>query len=243
MQRARRALTWYTAILFSCIALGLALAFKDGAPNIQMSHASHPEIPVQMLIAGAAFGPLILAAFLAVGLDAEFKTAAITWTRPISRLLIAIRYVAVDAGALLVAWFVTLVAVFTSVFAIGIGKYLVAGPQVGTYALLVFGAAVMWYGLVVLVTTLLPGRGSAIAGASWGYALIVPILTHIPFPPLLHAVMVGLNYLNPMAYVSTGSSGRLIAGSFVEHTIATWLIGLAALAIATQLWTRREVPA
>jgi hypothetical protein len=243
MLRARRALTWYGAILFACVALGLALAFKDGPPRIQMSHESNPQIPVQFLIAGAAFGPLILAAFLAVGLDAEFKTVAITWTRPISRFAIALRYVAIDGGALLAAWVITLVAVFATIFAIGIAKYLVIGPQAGIYALLVFGAAVMWYGLVVLITTLLPGRGGAIAGGSWGYALIVPGLAHIPFPPLLHQAVIALNYLNPMAYISAGSADKLIAGSYEQHVVVVWLIGLVALAIATQLWTKREVPA
>jgi hypothetical protein len=242
--RARRALIWYGAILFSCVALGLALAFKDGPPRIQMSHASNPMIPVQYLLAGAAFGPLILAAFLAVGLDAEYKTVAITWTRPISRLAIALRYVAVDGGALLAAWLLTLAAVFITVFAIGIGKYVSFGHDVAGAVLLVFGAAVMCYGLVVFVTTLLPGRGSAIAGGSWGYALIVPGLASIPFPPLLHQAMVALNYLNPMAYIGNQGSGShpLIAGSGEQHAIATWLIGLAALAIATQIWTKREVP-
>src|SRR5665213_3242704 len=96
MLRARRALIWYGSILFACVALGLALAFKDGSPRIQMSHGQNPMIPFQYLLAGSAIGPLILAAFLAVGLDAEYKTIAITWTRPISRLSIALRYLAVD---------------------------------------------------------------------------------------------------------------------------------------------------
>ena len=245
LMRARRALIWYGGILFSCVALGLALAFKDGPPKIQMSHASNPMIPIQYIIAGSAFGPLILAAFMAVGLDAEYKTVAIAWTRPVSRLAIALRYVAVDVGTLLAAWAITLAAAFTVIFAIGIGKYLVVGPHVEAFGALVFGAAVMWYGLVVLVTTLLPGRGNAIAGASWGYALIVPGLASIPFPPLLHQAMVALNYLNPMAYIGNqgSSSHPLIAGTAEQHAIAAWLIGLVAVAVATQLWTKREVPA
>ena len=242
--RARRALIWYGAILFSCVALGLALAFKDGPPRIHVSPSAHPSIPFEFILAGGAIGPLVLAAFLAVGLDAEYKTAAITWTRPISRLAIALRYVAVDGGALLAAWVLTLVAAFIVIFAIGVEKYLSFDNHVASAAMLVIGAAVMWYGLVVLVTTLLPGRGNAIAGGSWGYALIVPGLAQIPFPPLLHQVMVALNYINPMVYIGQGSGARsLLPGSGDQHAIATWLIGLAAIAIATQLWTKREVPA
>jgi hypothetical protein len=243
--RARRALIWYGSILFAVLALGMAIAFKDGPPKIQMSHDMDPRIPIEYLLAGAAFGPLILAAFLAVGLDAEFKTVAIVWTRPISRLAVALRYVAVDGGTLIAAWALTLAACFLCIFVLGIGKYLTFGDHVGTYGLLVFGAGVMWYGLVVLVTTLLPGRGAAIAGASWGYALIVPGLASIPFPPLLHQIMVGLNYLNPMAYIGNqgSSSHAIIPGSHEQHAVAAWLIGLVAVAIATQVWTKREVPA
>lgn len=244
MLRARRALTWYGAILFACLALGLALAFKDGSPRIQMSHDQNPMIPFQYLLAGSAIGPLILAAFLAVGLDAEYKTIAITWTRPISRLAIALRYLAVDLGALVATWALTLVAVLIPLFVIGLGQYITFGGPIARSAALVFGAAVMWYGLVVLVTTLLPGRGAAVAGASWGYALFVPVLSAIPFPPLLHKVVLALNYLNPMAYIGgKGESHPLIAGNDLQHAVAAWLIGLVALAIATQIWTKREVPA
>ena len=53
-----------------------------------------------------------------------------------------------------------------------------------------------------------------------------------------------LNYLNPMAYIGgKGESHPLIVGTDTQHAIAAWLIGLAALAIATQLWPKREVPA
>jgi hypothetical protein len=243
--RARRALTWYGAILFSMVALGLALAFKNGPPRIHISSNSHPDLPMEILLAGAAFGPMILAAFMAVGLDAEFKTAAITWTRPVSRLAIALRYVAVDGATLLAAWVLTLVACAIPIVATGLGKYITFGSRDFVFLALVFGAAVMWYGLVVLLTTLLPGRGGAIAGGSWGYALIVPGLAAIPFPTALHQVMVALNYLNPMAYIGNRSSEShsIIIGTLPQHAVATWLIGLAAVAIATQLWTRREVPA
>ncbi len=244
MLRARRALIWYGSILFACVALGLALAFKDGSPRIQMSHGQNPMIPFQYLLAGSAIGPLILAAFLAVGLDAEYKTIAITWTRPISRLSIALRYLAVDGGALVVAWALALAAVLIPIFALGIGQHITFGGPIALSAVLVFGAAVMWYGLVVLVTTLLPGRGAAVAGASWGYALFVPVLAAIPFPPLLHQVVLALNYVNPTAYITGhNSSHPLIAGNDTQHAVAAWLIGLAAAAIATQVWTKREVPA
>jgi len=250
--RARRVLFWYGGILFALIAIGLALAFKDGPPVVQMSHGRNLQIPFEALVVGAAFGPLILAAFLGVGLDAEFKTAAITWTRPLARMTIALRYVAIDLGALIVAAIITFAAVMICITALGLLKFVTYGsngiPPLGPaeYVLLGLGCAVMWYGLVVLVTMLLPGRGSAVAGGSWAYALIVPALAEIPFPPALHHVMVALNYVNPLAYIGShgrnGGANHVVVGSSLQHAVAVWLIGIVAVAIATQLWVRREVP-
>lgn len=248
--RARRTLTWFIGIFFGLLAIGLALAFKDGPPHVQMSHDAHPGIPFDWIVGGAAFAPLIVTAFLGAGLDAEFKTTAIAWTRPVSRLAIAWRYVAVDVGAMLVAWLATAVAVVIGIVALGLSKYFVYGTEGFTFIVLPFGCAVMWYGLIVLISALFPGRGSAVVGASWAYALIIPGLSQIPFPPLIHQVMLGLNYVNPLAYLgnlnfgsNVPSSRGILAGSATDHTIAAWLIGLAALAIGTRIWASREVSA
>ncbi len=247
MLRGRRVLTWYGTIFLALTALGLALAFKDGPPRMQMSRGSNPMIPFEFILAGAAFAPVLLASFLAVGLDAEYKTAAITFTRPLSRALIALRYLAVDGGSMIAAWLITLAVVLITIFVLGIGKYLTFGHEATDAFSIVLGCAVMWYGLIVLVTALLPGRGNAVAGGSWAYALLVPGLAQIPFPPLLHQVMVALNYLSPLSYLgnigsSNGHSQSLIAGTPLEHTIAVWLIGLVAIAVGTRIWATREVP-
>lgn len=248
--RARRTLTWFVGILFGLIAIGLALSFKDGPPHIQMSHDAHPAIPFDWIVGAAAFAPLIVTAFLGGGLDAEYKTTAIAWTRPVSRLAIAWRYIAVDLGAMVVAWLATAAAALIVTVALGLSKYFVWGTDGFTFIVLPFGCAVMWYGLIVLVSAMFPGRGSAVAGLSWAYALIVPGLSQIPFPPLIHQVMIGLNYINPLAYLGTlnfgsraHSSSGILAGSATDHTIVAWLIGLAALAIGTRIWASREVSA
>jgi hypothetical protein len=240
--RARRLLTWYGGILFVLLALGLALAFKDGPPVVHMNGATQGSIPLGAILAGSAFGAVVLAAFMAVAFDAEFKTAAIIWTRPMSRMAIVARYLAVDAATLIAAWLITFAVVLIALTAVGLGKYIV--PTQMDWFLLPLGCAVMWYGLVLLVSMLLPGRAGAIAGGSWAYALIVPGLSQIPFPPLLHQVVFALNYINPMAYIGTSSkNGTFLPGSPDAHTIAVWLIGIAAIAAGTRLWATREVPA
>ncbi|GAC1464808.1 MAG: hypothetical protein PVSMB8_17040 [Vulcanimicrobiaceae bacterium] len=246
MLRARRVLTWYGGIVFALLAIGLALAFKDGSPQIQMSHDANPRIGWDEIVAGSAFAPLVIAAFLGVGLDAEYKTTAIAWTRPISRYAIALRYIAIDGAAMIIAWVAALAAAFISIFALGLNKYLIPGSEALTYILLAFGVALMWYGLVVLLSALLPGRGNAVVGLSWAYAFIVPGITQIPFPPLLRSTVGLLNYLDPLAYLGgaiNSSHHSLIVGTFTEHLIVTWLIGLGTIAIGTRIWATREVPA
>jgi hypothetical protein len=253
--RARRVLTWYGSILFALVALGLALAFKDGPPNIHSGGGS-PKLYLESILAGAAFGPLFLAAFLSGGLDAEYKTAAIAWTRPIARLNLAARYLGIDAAALLAAWLITLLAALIPILVLGVGKYITVGADANNglswnYTVLAFGCAVMWYGSIVLIAAVLPGHAARIVGASWAYALIVPGLAAIPFPAPLHLIVVALNFLNPLAYLSHHSndssvqisSGPTIPGTISEHALVAWTIGIVAIAIGTQIWARREVPA
>jgi hypothetical protein len=242
MLRARRVLTWYGGLLLVLTGLCFALGVKSGPPQIHIG-MSGPAIPIHSILSGAAFGAVLLAAFLAVGLDAEYKTTAITWTRPLSRVAIALRFLAVDFGTFIAAWLLTVLLVVVAIVALGLGKYLTFGGFSGTYIALMFGCAVMWYGLVVLLTALLPGRGSAITGMSWAYVLVTPALTQIPFPPLLHNVTVGLVYLNPLVYI--GINAREIGvlyGSPGLNAAMAWGIGLVAVAGGIRLWSAREVP-
>jgi hypothetical protein len=243
--RARRVLIWFGGIIFTMLALGLALVYKEGGPHLQMSGDRNPMIPFDYILAGAAFAPLVIAAFLGVGLDAEYKTTAISWTRPMSRLAIAARYVAIDFGAMIVAWVLAVIACLVPIFLLGLNRYYVFGTDGFLIIGLAFGCAIMWYGLIVLFSAFFPGRGNVVVGLSWAYALIVPGLAQIPFPHLLRQAVIALNYINPLAYLNGIGSGKasLIVGSPTAHMIAAWLIGIAALAIGTQLWARRDVPA
>ncbi|GAC1572575.1 MAG: hypothetical protein NVS3B7_03340 [Candidatus Elarobacter sp.] len=255
MLRARRVLTWYGGIIFTVVSLGLIFATKDGAIQAQMAHDRNPMIPFDAILVGAAYGPLIIAAFLAVGLDAEYKTTAIAWTRPLSRLVIAARYIAVDLGTMVAAWLIAILAAVIPIFMLGINKYFVFSTNLLHEVLIAFACAVMWYGLIVFFSALMPLCANVVVGISWAYALIVPGLAQIPFPTPVHVVLVALTYLDPLAYLghdsvtvssdTTVSAGThsTIAGSGNEHVVAAFLIGLAAIAIGTRIWSTREVPA
>lgn len=243
--RARRILTWYAVVFGLLVALGLALVFKDGPPRVQMSHDANPMIPFDALLVGSLFAPVILAAFFAVGLDAEHKTIAIAWTRPLARLSIAARYVGVAFLGMVAAWIFTVVVALLTLVILGLVQYVTPGHHSWTHVPAMAGAAVMWYGLVVFVSALLPGRGNAVAGGSWAYALIVPGLAHVPFPPLLHQVTVALNYLNPLMYLksSGGGGGDIVFASGGGTLAIAWIVGIACIAAGAYIWSKREVKA
>ena len=244
--RARRILTWYAVVFSALVALGLALAFKDGPPRVQMAHDQNPTIPLDALVVGSMFAPVILAAFFAVGLDAEHKTIAIAWTRPLARLSIAARYVAVAFLGMFSAWLFTVAVGVLTLLILGLLQYVAPGQQSWKHLPAMAGVAVMWYGLVVFVSALLPGRGNAVAGASWAYALIVPGLTQMPFPPLVHQVTVALDYLNPLMYLQSHGAreGEVVFAYGGGAVLAiAWAIGIVCTAAGAYLWATRDAKA
>ncbi|HEV3088187.1 MAG TPA: hypothetical protein VGX96_13270 [Candidatus Elarobacter sp.] len=238
--RARRILTWYAIVIVAIGALGLALALKDGSPKVTNS-----SIPFIGLVIGSMLGPVILASFFAIGLDDEHRTLAIAWTRPIARLAIAWRYVAVAFVGMLASWIFTLAVALAALAVLGLARYIEPGSQSWTSIPLILGVAVMWYGLVLFVSAVFPGHPARIAGASWAYALIVPALTHVPFPPLLHQVTVALNYLNPLSYLQSSSrpGGDMVFANGMAGMYVAWAIGIACVVAGTYLWANREVKA
>jgi hypothetical protein len=248
MLRASRVLKWYAIVLAALEVLVFVAIFHDGPPNIgdgPTINGSHSGIPFDALLLGGLLGPLVVSSFLAAGLDGEYRTAAIAWTRPITRLAIAGRYLIVDAIALLAAWALTLVACLIPLAAVGALKFITFTPQMGAGSFLLgAGVAVMWYGLVVIVAALLPGRGGAVAGWSWGVFLILPGLMHAPFPDLIHAIVVGLNFLDPFAYLGNiGSDSNVLGLQPVLRKALPWAIGILTVVAGTQLWAKREVAA
>jgi hypothetical protein len=238
--RARRILTWYAIVFVTIVALGLALTLKDGPPKVTNAH-----IPLIGLLIGCMMGPVILAAFFAIGLDDEHKTLAIAWTRPIARLAIAWRYVGVAALGMLGAWVFTAAMTFAVLAVLGLMPYVAVENASWTSIPLILGVAVMWYGEVVFVSALFPGHPARIAGASWAYAVIVPALTHVPFPSLLHQVTVLLNYLNPLGYLqsTTRPGGEMGFAHGMGGLYVAWAIGIACVVAGTYLWANREVKA
>jgi hypothetical protein len=240
--RARRVLFWYTAaLLISFVVTAIAVYFShhvNGGPN------RHENLSA--FVGAAAFGALIVATFLATGLNAEHATTAIIWTRPQSRETIAWRYIAVDFAAILAAYAILLAFIVGGMALFGVLSIVAFDPARSlTVFLLGTGAAVMWYGLIAVAAARVEGHGARLAGLSWAVFIILVLMAALPLPDLLHYLVVALNYLNPLAWLGNlGSShsdgGHLIPFSAPVRAAGAWLIAMIAIVASVKLWSTRE---
>jgi hypothetical protein len=242
--RARRVLTWYTIIVLGVLAITV-LSIYAGHADMQSPSSA---LTVGPILLACAMGAYVVATCIAPGLIAEAATLPITWTRPEPRSRIAWRYIAIDIATIALAY-VILIGVVLLFFAIfGALGYLRVVPDDLAMFFLALGSAVMWYGLATLVSSRLPGRGGLIAGMSWVAFVVIGSVWAAPLPGPLHAVLTGLNYLNPMAYIGGVSGGdgqhHAVHPITLDQTwrlVLVWLIAAAALAGTVRLWSTREV--
>jgi hypothetical protein len=261
--RDRRILRNYAIVLFAGFALAIGSLLAGTHGTIEVHSTGHPgTIDASAFAAICAFLTFVTAAILAPGLSAQGTTLAIAWTRPVERRTVAWRFIAVDLAALVVAYLMLLAtcglfyAVFHTLMTVRIAgsgatdsldQMLVLrfdGARALGIVVRGFGCAVMWYGLVTLVSARFPQRGAMIAGLSWVAFLVLATLTAVQFPPLIHLLIVALNYLNPLAYfgnVSTHGTQQIIPWTGASRTLASWCIGIAALIGTVRLWSTQEV--
>ncbi len=102
MLRGRRVLTRYAIFLACGLVLALAIIFSQHGNHLHVETSgirSTHSIPLAAIVGGSAFAAYLVVTCLGANLDAEYRTAAIAWTRPLSRYAIALRFFAVDAGS------------------------------------------------------------------------------------------------------------------------------------------------
>lgn len=222
---------------------GRHAAREPGSFGYSVSRAG--DVWLSALLGIAAYAPLLLAPFLALGLDAEYRTAAIAWTRPTARLAIAGRYVAVDALALLLGWLGAVGLVTIAMGILGWGGHLVVDGFVPAMLFVAFAAPVLWYGLIVAISALVPGHGTAVMGATWAACFIMAVVAGFDLPPAAHALADLVNHLSPFHYLyGSGGSVRDFSDPVLWRQFGpAWLLGLGGIVAGVRLWATRDVPA
>jgi hypothetical protein len=110
--------------------------------------------------------------------------------------------------------------------------------------LLGFGGALMWYAVISVAASRLPGRGPLMAGLTWG---VFPVLSGLffahNFPNWLHDVIYVLNFLNPTAWMGSmvpQGNSRILPLEVWPRIAGEWAIAIALLAASVRLWSTRE---
>ncbi len=239
--RAKRILTWYTGCLIAGLIIE-AISFYAGHGHI----SGNGTEAFGSLVGAAALGAIIIATFIGCGLSAEAaNTTALIWTRPAPRDAIGARFVAVDVAAIFTGYIILVIAMLVGIAIIGALPSITFDPSlIFRNFLLGFGGALMWYAVISVAASRLPGRGPLIAGLSWGVFLILTLLVHAHnFPIWLHDVFYALNFLNPTAWLggmTPQGNASIIPLGVWQRTLGEWLIALALLIASVRLWSTRE---
>jgi len=198
---------------------------------------------------------IIFAAVIGTSLNKENDGVEMVWTKPIERGLLAVRYIALDFGAILAAFALAVALCLLMLASFGVLKYLIVDDRTVPTLVIGLGAAFMFYGLMQALSSWQPGgRGGMIIGLSWATAFVLASLAGATAGgglQALHPLFLTLDIVNPVAYFSSYTlSGfgahaspvlpQAIAGTEMR-SIVTWSIGILGCAVAIAGWKRLEV--
>jgi hypothetical protein len=247
--RVQRSLLWHAGIVAVIVLVIIALP-QVGTVHVEGPHgttnfAPGSGLPVGVITTIAAFFAAIYASSVGTSFNRENSTLDISWTKPLPRTLLALRYVAIDLAGVVIAYVIAIAAV------LAITSYMHFPPFFDAQAPLeiVLGAGVgaMWYGLLQVLTCIAPPAARSLAGILWPVALAVGGLSDV-LPGSIGAILRAINLLNPLHYLSSTSvhddahastslQAPVPAG---EGALIVWCFTLAFCALAIYLWPRKE---
>jgi hypothetical protein len=229
----RTSLAWHAGVLAAIVLLILALGHQttfdvNGASKL----TSGMSVPLGTLVPIALFFAAIFGSSAGGSLNREFLTHDISWTKPISRQTLALRYVLIDLAAVALVFTLTMLAVVVVLWWIRIAP--LADPAFAGQLLLGLGASAMWYAIVQVLTCRLPRRGLALNWILWPVALSVDGLGRAG--GLLGTIARTLNILNPLAYPH--DPVELVPADL--RLLVVWFFAVLFCGIAIAIWSRRE---
>jgi hypothetical protein len=214
-------------------------------PGIEISSDAGSKFPFSALLAIGGFVAAIFGTVLGTCLAAEnCGHLEVAWTRPASRLSYAARLMLVDAAGIL-SFFAFFVLVEVAwVYACGWQQRIDVdariAPVLARFVLYDFA----WFATIAALTASVRAKAGAIAGFSWVVAFILIVLPSLGLPPVLSAIVQGLDYLNPMMYGSY-SMGAEASRHIMQLSVPLSMLGLSAITVlgisaALAQWRRLE---
>ncbi|MFZ1124657.1 MAG: hypothetical protein WAN59_05920 [Candidatus Baltobacteraceae bacterium] len=237
-----------TGVLGDDDASGAATGANHGTSNLA---AALGAIPGDALLVAAGLLTLIFGSIVGPSLNREWDTLDFAWTQPLSRTRLALAYMSVDAGGIACAFVLALAFAFVPLSAAGLLGSVVVQRDALEVALVGLGSAFMWYALLQAASSWYAGRAGGLAqGLSWAaFTLLLGLGQTEQFGPLFHALLLALNFVNPLAYLSaltihqngTVTENAILPVGLGLRVLLVWAIGLAACALALAGWKRLEV--
>jgi hypothetical protein len=233
--------------------LGL-ISLNLNATHVESGHADN--LGISGVFAIAVYCGAVFATIVGRSLNKENDGVEMVWTKPFSRQRLALQYFAYDLGGIVAA--TLLASVLITIVLLDVGRIthspvsmVVFDAQSAAALALGLGMSFMWYGLLQAATAWSVGSAGLAVGLSWGLFAALVGFSHTP-PSLFHSVVMTLNILNPLAYmtsVSFSDTGGVVsstthsifAGNVWQRAGVAWAIGLAACAGAIAIWKRLEV--
>ncbi|HLJ84155.1 MAG TPA: hypothetical protein VKT51_08310 [Candidatus Eremiobacteraceae bacterium] len=239
--RARKVIYWTAGWLALAFALALWARLESGP-----GHHPHTPLPIEAFMGGGALVASIIATILGCALSHENNGhLALAWTKPASRVQLAVQMSLVDIGAIYVAFALGLVFGFGLIEIFGFGGYVVTDSQTLDFFLRSLLSPLAWYGLTRAATASMRGRAGAVAATLWIVGSVVVGLdqSHL-LSGIFGFIVSALDKINPMYYFQLTYNDQGQNKTMVQSMVLG-LSGLVALAVvgyaaALAQWRRLE---
>ncbi len=148
---------------------------------------------------------------------------------------------------------VTMACILLLFAGFGLLKFVTAGPSAYRGLLVGFGLALAWYGVVQALSASRKSKSGAVSGFVWPVAFaLIAIALLTPHGSPLHEVAVALNFVNPLAYLSSASmsvgstnwnfvgSDLVLPLSILGRIIGLYVLAAVGMLAAVLQWKRLE---
>jgi hypothetical protein len=246
--RVQRSLLWHAGIVAVIVLVILTLP-QVGTVHVtgaggSTNFAPGNGAPLSAIAGIAAFFAAIYASSVGTSLNRENSTRDLSWTKPLARTVLALRYILIDLVGVAIAFAIAMAAGTVIATYMHFPPYFDA--QATAQIVLGIGIGAMWYGLLQVLTCVAPPGARSLAGILWPVAFVVTGLSHLPGS--IGAIMRAIDVVNPLHYMSSTSVHDNTTTTTIgqggmpgdERALIVWCFALAFCAISIVLWPRKE---
>jgi hypothetical protein len=234
--RVRRSLIWNAGIL-AVVVIGILALGGDSTIHVNGGTtriAAGASLPLGVIATIGAFLAAIYASSIGTSLNRESTTRDISWTKPVSRTVLAIRFVAIDLAGVLIAFAVAIILICLALAYLHVS--VAADTDAPGQLVLGCGIGAMWYGLLQVLTCGFGSGARAMAGILWPISLVCQGLAELGGG--VGQTMRAIDVLNPIGYLD--AIAKPAAGGPEMAAPLVWFFALAFCALAIVIWPRRE---